>query len=334
MRRKIAIFLVLVALLSCATMPAAASEIPGADSDPEPYYFDSEYQLSYEDIPMYGTGFYPGGLFDMSKNTGDSRPTYTFVPESTASSSEYSLVLTMPEWYGYDFLDIQVHLDVLSITSISAVLGDVIIPFETSTLPADSFDSQDIYLTCRLDLRGLSYTTSSDPVLDIRGSISYDYQSEFYLNSASGVTIVNDPDLSFFDSLLDALHDMHVNIVRWFEVTIVEMGSWFNNLESSFDASIQKVVDAINGDSSAGDEFGSEIETQASKLEEMGAVFDSVERPDLDDVQMSVDAYLSPADLHNSTAGLSAAISSGPILSVFMMALILATVGYILYGKK
>lgn len=327
---------VLFVLLFICFLPltVGASEISGADSDPEPYYFDSEYQLSYEDIPMYGTGFYPDGLFDMSKNTGDTRPTYTFVPESTASSSEYSLVLTMPEWYGYDFLDIQVHLDVLTISSIHAVLGDVIIPFETSVIPSEGWDSQDIYLTCRLDLRGLSYTTTSDPVLDIRGSISFDYQSEFYLNAASGVTIVNDPNISFFDSLLDALHDMHVNIVRWFEVTIVDMGSWFNNLESSFDASIQKVVDAINGDSSAGDDFGAAVETQAAELQQMGEIFDSVQQPDIDSVDISVDTYVDQGSLILATTGITEIMSNDIFIQVFMMSIIMATAGYVLFGKR
>lgn len=333
MRRYIAIFLVLVALLSCVTVTAAADVSTGGILDPAPYTFDSEYELSYEDAPLYGTGSYPGGNFDMTKNVGDSKPTYTYI-SAGSSDREFWLVLTTPTWSNYDFIDVQVHMDVSHITSVSAALGDLSIPIVTSYISSSAFDGQDYYLTIRMDLRGIEFTAAADPVVTVCGMTSWEYQSYISLTACSGVRIVNDPNLSFFEILLDAVHDFHTNMANWFDLQIASMGKWFNDLESSFDASIQKVVDAINGDQTAGEEFGSAVETQASKLEEMGQVFDSVERPEVENVQMSVDAYLSPADLHSATAGLSAAISSGPLLSVFMMALIMATVGYILYGKR
>lgn len=269
----------------------------------------------------------------MTKNVGDSKPTYTIIPD-TGLSNFFVLYCTTPVWYGYDFIDIQVLLNVAKVSSISAALGDVIIPIEYNYTSHEYFEGSSFFLTVRMDLRGIEYTSAVDPILTITGSCNWDDTSMVTLTACSGVNIVNDPHLSFFGSILDAIHDLHSNVASWFELQTVSIGKWFKDLEASFDASIQKVVDAINGDQTAGDEFGNEVAEKSEALENIGAAFDSVERPDIDKVEMSVDAYLSPVDLHNSTAGLSSAISSGPILSVLMISIIMATIGYILYGKK
>ncbi len=335
MRRIISFSLVLVLLIGTAVTVCATEEPgPGADLYPPAYTFDSEYELSYEDIPVYGTGYYNGSeQFDMSKNTGDSRPTSTYANASFVGAA-YSLVSTFPQWYSYDFLDLQLLLDTGSVTSISAYIGDLNIPIEYGYVGSQTFTGDTFNLTVRLDIRGISFTNDAHPVLQVQGVMHTEERSSYTLVAASGVKIVNDPNLSWMESILDALHDFHQNVVAWFDLLLRSIGTWFNELEASFDASIQKVVDAINGDSSAGDQMGADVAEKTEQLEQIGAAFDSVERPAVDDINMSVDAYVSPEDLTLLTAGLTAAIVDSPMMSVLMMAFILATVGYILYGKK
>ncbi len=331
MKRTVAIILILLALLSCMAVSASAS---GAYLDPVPYTFDSDYRLSYTNIRLKAWGTYAGSEnFDMTKNYGDTKPTYTYI-SGGQSARDFNLMLSSPDWRGYDFLDIQLSLDVASISSISANLGSVVIPFEQSYVSSAAFDDQSHYLTLRLDLRGLDVSSQINPEISVRGLLYWEHRSLVALTACSGVTIRNNPILSFFDSILGALSDMHTNIAHWFDLQITSFGTWFKDLEASFDASIQKVVDAIKGDSSAGESFGQQVDQKSEELQSMGEAFESVQRPDVGSVQMNVNAYLSPEDLHLATSGLSAAISSGPILNVFMMALIMATVGYILYGKK
>lgn len=331
MKRTFAIILVLVALLSCMAVSAAAS---GAYLDPVPYTFDSEFRLTYKDIRLKAWGTYADSEnFDMTKNYSDNKLTYTYI-NGGSSPRDFNLMLSSPDWRGYDFLDIQLALDVSNISSISANLGSVSIPFEQSYVTSAAFDDQSHYLTLRLDLRGLDVSTQTNIEISVRGLLYWENTSLVALTACSGVTIRNDPVLNFFDSILGALSDMHTNIAHWFDLQITSFGTWFRDLEASFDASIQKVVDAIKGDTSAGESFGQEVDKKTEELQSMGEAFDSVQRPDVGSVPMNVDAYLSPEDLHMATSGLSAAISTGPILSIFMMALIMATVGYILYGKK
>lgn len=373
MKRFLSIICVLLALISCMAVSASASS-PGVVLDPVPYSFDSEYRFSYADARLAGWGYGYGQNFSLTKNFGDSKPTFYYISADQYSDQEFVMALSTPDFMHYDFMDVQLQLDISSISSISCNFGSQSVPFEKSFISSYGFEGQQYIVTLRLDLRGLDRSYGYNPQIEIRGMCHFDQTSMVALLACNGLTIINDPELDFFDSILVALSDMHTNISHWFDLQIRTFGSlftdlksflddmllqiddslvsiysyliagfqyqnekletWFNDLEASFDATIQKAVNAIKGDSSPGDAFGQQVDQKTEELQNMGEVFDSVDRPDVGSVQMNVDAYLSPEDLHMATAGLSSAISSGPILSIFMMALIMATVGYILYGKK
>lgn len=213
MKHITAIFLVLVVLIGALAVSASASDL---DFSPVEYGFVTEYKLHYEDTQLHASGIYLGTEnFDMTKNVGDTKPTYTYI-SADSDSRDFELWLTTPIWEGYDFIDVQLQFRVSHITSISATLGDVNIPIEYGYISDSAFDGQSFYLTVRMDLRGLE-STSADPVLKVCGMISWEYTSLVALTACSGVTIIQDPELNFFESILAAIADFRNSIGSWLE---------------------------------------------------------------------------------------------------------------------
>lgn len=112
------------------------------------------------------------------------------------------------------------------------------------------------------------------------------------------------------------------------------LSTHFTNLDKWIDSQTAALEAAIRGDTSPGDEFQQEVEDKDQQLDDMAAVMDSVERPELNSVNVSADTYIDTTVLAASTQGLTTVIAAPVFLDVIIMSILMATAGYVLFGKR
>ena len=66
----------------------------------------------------------------------------------------------------------------------------------------------------------------------------------------------------------------------------------------------------------------------------MAAIMESVDQPDLNSVNVSADTYVDSTVLAASMSGVTSVIGGPVFLDVIMMSLMMATAGYVLFGKR
>lgn len=112
----------------------------------------------------------------------------------------------------------------------------------------------------------------------------------------------------------------------------------FSSLESNFNSWIENQTNtleaAIRGDTDPGDDFQDQVDQKDQELEDMAAVMDSVTKPAIQDINVSLDQYVKPADVQVLATPLTVFLEADLFRTMIIMSIILATVSYTLYGKR
>lgn len=153
-------------------------------------------------------------------------------------------------------------------------------------------------------------------------------------------TLVNKVEL-LRTNLFSLFASLQTNLSTW----ITDLGNYLggllttlnNNLVSGFTNLGNKLNQLISGsdqDNSNANDFNNEVGNQSSELDEMTSVMDSVDQPDISDVNLSVNGMVNPSVITLATTGISNALGNEIILRVLLIAFTFSMVGFILYGKK
>ena len=216
-----------------------------------------------------------------------------------------------PNWRKYDYIDLQLYYVVDAITSISATIGDINIPVSCSYLDPTQSGSPGYFMTLRLDLTGLLRSSTDEIELQIIGLSSYDSSGLISIIGCSGYVPLNTIDPLFYH----------------FRTLQVKLEGWFSSLGD-------RIVNALNGDSSASDQFKDQIDQSNQELEDMSSVMNSFTTPDINSINVDVGAFVSPSDISSLTAPMSLLFESNIVTTCIMISIILATVMFVLYGKR
>ena len=123
-------------------------------------------------------------------------------------------------------------------------------------------------------------------------------------------------------------------IDAWGELNYQHFDNLFTDLSNWIQVQTNTLESAIRGDTSSGNQFQQEVQQELNELDQAQAVMDSVTKPAIEDINVSVDQYVSQADIQ-VLASPMAVFFEGEIFSkVIIMSILLATVSYTLYGKK
>ena len=274
-------------------------------------------------IPEVGTVNGSWGLDKTNSATMASTSSPAILRNPYGSSSPADLPFTATffsrNWVKYDFVDFYFRVDhVASLESIEVSFNEHSVPHEVSTIVgSDSVDRILDYLVhVVVDCRGLDRTGVQFPIVSLT-SVG-NMKSEVHLLNVTGflTTSFPSPVLSSFQQLIDNLRH------------------WFSSLQSSIVAGFDRLISVLSPDPKPGEDFGSTVESQAGQLGEAGDILGSVTRPPVQDFDVQIDSFVDPADVTFLGGVVRPFMENKIVLTVLLMSLTLATLGYVLYGKR
>ena len=232
-------------------------------------------------------------------------------------------------WVKHDFVDYYFQIsNVYSLSSIEVSFNELAIPFEVSVVSGSSNVNTLVYTVHVVaDCRGLDRTGVQFPIVTVNASTSGDTWVRLLNVTGSSVADAPNPVVIWFDRLI-------TNLKQWFADLQYAVVTGFNNLQASMKASFDKLIAVLTPDKKPGEDFGSSVESQAGQLGEAGDILGSVTRPPVQDFDVQIDSFVDPADVTFLGGVVRPFMENKIVLSVLLMSLTLATLGYVLYGKR
>ncbi|MBE6979224.1 MAG: hypothetical protein E7431_02480 [Ruminococcaceae bacterium] len=222
------------------------------------------------------------------------------------------------DWKLYDYIDFQLMFSCLEITSVTAVMGSINVPLSVSYIDGTSIDGNSFYYSMRMDVTGLDRTSNDYPMIVLMGRLNTGILNSVQFANCSGHVAINNFNPLFY----------------YFSNLITSVSAGFSNVNAWISSQTNAIVSAIRGDSAPGNNFQDDVSQKDSELKDMVAIMDSVSKPDINNISVEVNDYVDPNILASSMSGIST-VAASPIFSdVLLMAIILATAGYVLYGKR
>lgn len=238
----------------------------------------------------------------------------TWTDSGDYDESAVSLFIYTEEWEKYDFIDIFVHCTISSITSVAASFNGEPLPFELSYLDNTNASDGGFTFHIRLDLTEVDRTFSDYPIVYIEGVL--------HVQGINQVAILG----------MNGLVQYYQNnsVMVWLRNIYLRLNSVADRITSKLDS----VIDAINGDTSSGNSFQESVEDEINELDQAADIMDSVSRPDINGIDISMDQYASAADLAVLTAPVSLFFEIDLFKSILIMSILFATVSFVLFGKR
>lgn len=307
-------------------------------------------RASYDHVPEVGTLYvndYTGSHTVKMSSSGNSA-SYT-VPwdyEGGDGTTGITTWISVPNWRKYDYLDISFDTSSQTITSISAMFGAVYVPCDLTYLndaASSGIDAKGSYIVARLDLRGLDRTKTDSLFLRF-DSTGRTGTATTTLYRVSGYIVTDTP--SAFSIWMRRLQDTVSSSISSLQTSIVSslssfkssMETWFTNIRDNLNTNFQSLKDHLTSlfdkDTTDSDEFAASIESQVGQIDDANNALDSVTKPDVDDINVSLDSYVD-SEIVSSVGDLFGVFLSGGIFSTMVyISLTLALVSFVLYGKR
>ncbi len=221
-------------------------------------------------------------------------------------------------WVKYDFVDFYFQIsNVYSLSSIEVSFNEQAIPFESSVVSGSSNVNTLVYTVhVVVDCRGLDRRGVQFPIVTVNASTSGD----------TWVRLLNVTGFVVSSSVSP--------VVSWFQKLNDNLRNWFSSLQASIVAGFDRLISVLSPDPKPGEDFGSTVESQAGQLGEAGDILGSVTRPPVQDFDVQIDSFVDPADVTFLGGVVRPFMENKIVLTVLLMSFTLATLGYVLYGKR
>lgn len=282
----------------------------------------------------------------MSSSGNSASYTVPWDYEGGDGSTSITTWISVPNWRRYDYLDISFDTSSQTITSISAMFGAVYVPCDLTYLndaASSGIDAKSSYIVARLDLRGLDRTKTDSLFLRF-DSTGRTGTATTTLYRVSGY-VVTDPPSAFSiwmrrlqDTVSGSISSLQTSIVSSLSSFKSSMETWFTNIRDNLNTNFQSLKDHLTSlfdkDTTDSDEFAASIESQVGQIDDANNALDSVTKPDVDDINVSLDSYVD-SEIVSSVGDLFGVFLSGGIFSTMVyISLTLALVSFVLYGKR
>lgn len=137
-----------------------------------------------------------------------------------------------------------------------------------------------------------------------------------------------------FTSLDTWIQNQTESISGFFATHNTLIGQKFTQLFGELTLKFRDLEAAIRGDPEPGEDFQDQVEDKDKELDDMAAVMDSVTKPDIDDIDVSIDQFVNPSDVALLATPLTVFLEADLFRTMVIMSILLATVSYTLYGKR
>lgn len=138
----------------------------------------------------------------------------------------------------------------------------------------------------------------------------------------------------YFTRLQDETVTQFTNLSGWISNQTQNLHVYFTRLQTELVTQADQIEAAIRGDPAPGNSFQDKVDQKENELDQMAAVMDSVSKPDISTINVSVDRYVSASDMNTLTAPLAVFFSGNIFAPMIIMSILMATVSFVLYGKK
>lgn len=259
-----------------------------------------------------------------------------FESTTTVNDTWFDSKVWTTNWKKFDYIDFQLFFGVYNITSITATMGSVNVPIEVSYTDGTTLNGNNYYVTIRMDVSSLDRSSSDYPVINITGRLNTGGDNSVdFINCAGFLALQRDHTLLHYFGLIKTwITDQTSLLQALINNFKSSVNSNFSSLGSWITSQTNSIVDAIRGDTSSGNKFQQDVQKELNELDQAQAVMDSVSKPAVDSLDVSVDRYVSQADISVLAAPMVSLFQGDIIVSVFFMSILLATVSYVLYGKR
>lgn len=211
------------------------------------------------------------------------------------------------DWQKYDYMDFLIFISCDSINSVAAYFGSQNIPFTCTPFENDVMTSNEYILAIRLDLRAIDRSKSGFPNIVIEGNVVLDGLNQVEFLACSGCIIEHKENKYTF---------------------------WLTQIYTSIETRFLQLFDIVRGDTQPGEDFQDDINQKDDQLKDMSLIMDSVPKPEISSVDFNANQFVDPQILSVSTQGLSSVMGSPIFSDVIIMAVLLATAGFVLFGKR
>lgn len=235
-----------------------------------------------------------------------------FLGASTPELNQLTLKISCNNWRKYDYLDFYLGCDVAAISSISATLGDSVVPFTTSFVGPNGSIENHFDIAIRLDLRNINRTSTEGLFITLRGSVNLGSDNFISMEGCRGLVVASS-----------------VNpLVSWLQKIYNKVTSGFTSVGQKLD----NVHEALQGNVNSGNQFKDESSALIDGLGDITASMDSVERPSLDTINLDFSSDISGAS--SLMGNIFTTFTSVDWMSrLFLVSITLVLVSYVLYGK-
>ncbi|MBE6922889.1 MAG: hypothetical protein E7465_06885 [Ruminococcaceae bacterium] len=214
------------------------------------------------------------------------------------------------DWRKYDYIDFQLMYECFDITSVTAVMGSVNVPLVVSYIDGTNIDNNTFYVSMRMDVTGLDRGSADYPMIILMGRLNTGGTNSIDFANCSGYV-----KQAFFDPLFYYFYDLKN-----------ELRSWMNTYTN-------RIVDALNGNSTSGNEFKNDTSGLISDLGDITASMDSVVRPNF--VGMDITAGIDISSASYLMSSFFNQVAGVPWISqIILLSGIMGLIAYILYGKE
>lgn len=260
-----------------------------------------------------------------------------FSMQSVGTDSNVTYPIQFPvrvtDWQKYDFITITGSVGQMALNSIRCTIGNLGLPYEMSY--TSSNDS---------GMYGNSYAWTEHKYYSYDDSYkgSTEEDSYFYTTYSGKTLFTIVVDLTgvdrtvtgdlfiYFTGLCNDAEPFSVQIVgATGSVVTADTSSvtWWNRFTSFMSQLFGK-------DDPSADEFSSSMESQAGDLQGAVDEIDQVSKPDVDDLDVSLDEFMSDSDMAPVNSVLSAIFSNTVIVTMLIITLTCAFASYALFGKR
>lgn len=273
------------------------------------------------DVNIDGTSYSTGQLIEVSGN-GLSETAYAQVR------------LDVNDWEKFDSITIWGSALTLGVTSMRVTLGGLGLPFDVSymqTLPTGEVVDYTYHYTYTENYSGGG--GYGNGYGDTTSAIEYNGKIIFCVTiDLAGVdrSMVDETLFLYLTGVYNGLYGYTFNIqyVNG-NVTTADTSSvsWWHRFTAF-------LTDIFDGDGTSSDDFEEEAVQQGSEMDDLNDELQGVTKPPIEDIQTDVDDYLDPEDAQEAYAVFATLTGNSLVSSMLVMALTVALVAYVLYGKR
>lgn len=257
----------------------------------------------------YGTVTFNGGSHEFVKDSSVSTPAYTDVYYSgDYEKCQYSVILLLKDWRKYDFIDVQLTAVCWNITSVAANFGGINLDLVTSDIVATNVIANQYLVHMRVDVRGIDRTSTGYVAIQIDGNLLNDGGDNFFMiNAASGYVLLQDINPLYY---------------------------YFEGVKGTLNTGFDRVVEALSPESDVASGYKETAKQQGAQLDDITSAIGSTSKPDAAQLNFDMAGFVSTDAINLASTPIAALFQNEYIFTIFMMAITLAIVGYVLFGKR